>query len=166
MVSNHYSRAGPVFNGVDVEGTNPGPLSSDTTTAVDPENERLDSICETDSYGIKILYSQPSASLDIVFVHGLTGSAYSTWFHEDGGKHWPRDLIKNDISDARVMTFGYDADVARFWGQAAQDGISGYANDLLGKLARKRQRVVGGSISLPTSSNTFPLAVFPKVQLP
>jgi len=123
------------------EGMNPGPLSSDAISATDPENEVLDSIRETDSYGIKILYNPSSAILDIVFVHGLTGSAFSTWFHEDSSKHWPRDLVKNDISDARVMTFGYDADVARFWGQAAQDGISGYANDLLGKLARKRQRV-------------------------
>ncbi|KAL1597940.1 hypothetical protein SLS60_008428 [Paraconiothyrium brasiliense] len=38
------------------------------------------------------------------------------------------------------MTFGYDADIVNFWGQAAQDGISGYAKDLLGKLSRKRQQ--------------------------
>jgi len=118
------------------------PLSSGSISTAAPAKDLPESIEETDSYGIKILYNPSSAIVDIVFVHGLTGSAYSTWFDENSSKHWPRDLIKDDISDARVMTFGYDADVVRFWGQAAQDGISGYANDLLGKLARKRQRVV------------------------
>jgi hypothetical protein len=116
-----------------------GSQASGITPAEDPE---VDSIGENDSLGIKILYNPPRANLDVVFVHGLTGSAYSTWLHKGNGTHWPRDLIKDDIKDARVMTFGYDADVARFWHQTAQDGISGYANDLLGKLARKRQGVV------------------------
>lgn len=116
-----------------------GSQASGTASADDPA---VDSIAENDSLGIKILYNPPYANLDVVFVHGLTGSAYSTWLHEGSGTHWPRDLIKDDIKDARVMTFGYDADVVRFWHQTAQDGISGYANDLLGKLARKRQGVV------------------------
>jgi len=115
---------------------------SDATPATDPQNDELDAICEKDSYGIKVLYNPPSAGLDIVFVHGLTGSAYSTWYHEEGSKHWPRDLLKSDISDARVMTFGYDADITHFWKEAVQDGISGYADDLLGKLSRKRRHVV------------------------
>ena len=123
-------------------------ISSDAISA-DPGNEVFDRIGKTDNYGIKILHDPSSAVLDIVFVHGLTGSAYSTWLHEDSGRHWPRDIIKNDISDARIMTFGYDADVVHCWGQAAQDGISGYAKDLLGKLARKRQHVVGVSVSSP-----------------
>jgi hypothetical protein len=126
------------------EGTNSGSLSSDA----DPGNKGFDRIEKTDNYGIKILHDSVSAILDIVFVHGLTGSAYSTWFHEDSGKHWPRDFIKNDISDARVMTFGYDTgtDASCLWGQG---GISGHAKDLLGKLARKRQQVVGVSVSSP-----------------
>lgn len=104
--------------------------------------ETSDIIRESDNYGIKILVNPPSTVLDIVFIHGLTGSAYSTWLHEGSSTHWPRDLIKHDMNAARVMTFGYDADIVRFWGQAAQDGISGYANDLLGKLARKRKTAV------------------------
>jgi hypothetical protein len=108
----------------------------------DSESTGVDSIDENDSYGIKILYYPSPAAIDIVFIHGLTGNAYSTWLHKSTNIHWPRDLIKDDITDARVMTFGYDVDVAHFWGQVAQDGISGYARDLLGKLARKRQSVV------------------------
>jgi hypothetical protein len=103
----------------------------------------LGTLSETDNYGVKVLFNPSSPVIDVVFIHGLTGSAYSTWLHKDSGVHWPRDLMKSDLSHARIMTFGYDGDIARFWGQAAQDGISGYANDLLGKLARKRLSAVG-----------------------
>jgi hypothetical protein len=98
-------------------------------------------IGKEDNYGIKVLYSSASAVIDIVFIHGLTGSAYTTWLHEESGRHWPRDLLKNDFNDARIMTFGYDADVVNFWGHAALEGISGYANDLLGCLAGCREGV-------------------------
>jgi hypothetical protein len=122
--------------------------SKSTTTSAeadaDPESTRVDSIDEEHSRGIKILYNPSQATVDIVFIHGLTGNANSTWLHKKSNIHWPRDLIKEDIANARVMTFGYDVDVARFWGQVAQDGISGYAKDLLGKLARKRTSVVCG----------------------
>jgi hypothetical protein len=136
------ARVDSIIYAIDREPTNCSLQSDGPDFTASHESSAIDIIGEKDSYGIKVLYSPPSAVLDIVFVHGLTGSAYSTWLHKGSGKHWPRDLIKNDIEDARVMTFGYDADVARFWGQAAQDGISGYANDLLGKLARKRKSVV------------------------
>jgi hypothetical protein len=126
-------------------------LTSTTGGAdADPESARVDSVDEidsidkNDSYGIKVLYSPSQAAVDIVFIHGLTGNAYSTWLHKDTKIHWPRDLIKEDITDARVMTYGYDVDVALSWGQVAQDGISGYARDLLGQLTRKRRSVVCG----------------------
>jgi hypothetical protein len=115
------------------------------------ESSILDNLSETDNYGVKVLFNPPSPVIDVVFIHGLTGSAFSTWLHRDSGTHWPRDLVKSDLSHARIMTFGYDADIARFWGQAAQDGISGYANDLLGKLARKRL----SAVSRPSVSQLF-----------
>ena len=103
-----------------------------------PGNSSAERFEGNDSYGIKLHYDPPSAVVDIVFVHGLTGNAYTTWFHTGSGVHWPRDLVKGDIVDARVMTFGYDADVVNFWTHAAQDGVSGFANDLLGSLAGYR----------------------------
>jgi hypothetical protein len=119
-------------------------LSSD---AISAEPGNVDKIGETNDYEIKTLRDPSSAVLDIVFVHGLTGSAYSTWLHEDSGKYWPRDLIKNDISDARVMTFGYNRDASHFW---RQDGISNHAEILLRKLAiMKRKDVVGVLVSSP-----------------
>ncbi|OCL05154.1 hypothetical protein AOQ84DRAFT_267931, partial [Glonium stellatum] len=90
--------------------------------------------------GIKLHYDPPSALIDIVFIHGLTGNAYTTWLHKSG-VHWPRDLLKEDLADARVITFGYDADVVNFWKHAAQDGVSGFANDLLGSLVGCRMGI-------------------------
>ncbi|KAI9793032.1 MAG: hypothetical protein M1816_000930 [Peltula sp. TS41687] len=121
-----------------------GGALENTASVVIPEaaTTDVDDIGEENSYGMRVLYNPPFAVLDIVLVHGLTGSAYTTWLHEESDVHWPRDLLKNDMADARIMTFGYDADVVNFWTHAAQDGISGYANDLLGSLAGCRGDVI------------------------
>lgn len=92
-------------------------------------------LTEDNSLGIKVLSRPPHAYVDIVFIHGLTGNAHRTWFDKESGMHWPHDLLSHSLTGARIMTFGYDADVARFFGAAALDGIAGYANDLLGCLA-------------------------------
>ena len=64
------------------------------------------------NYGINILDDGgPEADMDIVFVHGLTENAYDTWFHRDAGVHWPSELLKEDVSDSRILSFGYDADI-------------------------------------------------------
>ena len=49
------------------------------------------------------------ASVDIVAVHGLGGHQYDTWTH-DNGIMWLRDLLPQDIPNARVMTWGYDSE--------------------------------------------------------
>ncbi|KAK2686835.1 hypothetical protein QWA68_014728 [Fusarium oxysporum] len=116
----------------------PSGVTADPTT-IDGESTSTDNLTEKDSYGIKILHNPVSAFVDIIFVHGLTGNAHKTWLDKDSRVHWPQDLLKLDLEDARIMTFGYDADVANFLTQAAQDGISGYANDLLGGLAGRRE---------------------------
>lgn len=46
----------------------------------------------------------------IVAVHGLGGHPFRTWTHKNQCC-WPRDLLSVDIPDARIMTFGYDANV-------------------------------------------------------
>ncbi|KAJ4352526.1 uncharacterized protein N0V89_007875 [Didymosphaeria variabile] len=114
-------------------------ISPQRNDALPPADDGVGSFSKEDSLGLKVLYNPASAALDFIFVHGLTGSAYSTWLYEDTNTHWPRDLIMKDIGNARILAFGYDANIVNFWDQAAQDGISGYAKDLLGKLWRKRQ---------------------------
>ena len=80
------------------------------------------------------------ASVDIVFVHGLTGNAYNTWLHKDARVHWPSELLRQDIPDARILSFGYDADIVNFWNPASNSRLSSHAENLVGDLVRKRER--------------------------
>jgi hypothetical protein len=76
----------------------------------------------------------------IVFVHGLTGSTYGTWLNTQTGVHWPSALLAYDIGDARILTFDYDANVTHFWSPTSQNRINDHAENMLGALARLRER--------------------------
>lgn len=93
------------------------------------------------NYGVTVLHDGgQDASVDIVFVHGLTGNAYNTWLHEDSKVHWPRDLLKHEIPRSRVVTFGYDADIVNFWNPASKSRLSNHAENMVGDLVRRRER--------------------------
>jgi hypothetical protein len=36
----------------------------------------------------------------------------STWTNSETKKCWPKDFLPKDIPEARIMTFGYNADAA------------------------------------------------------
>ena len=67
--------------------------------------------------------------------------------HQDSGKNiaaksntffWPQSLPEV-CTRARVMTFGYDSDITKFFGGAAnKNTFYDHAGDLLGALVRKR----------------------------
>ncbi|MCJ1334324.1 hypothetical protein MMC10_011032 [Thelotrema lepadinum] len=103
------------------------------------------------SYGIKVRY-EPSVEknlvADIVFIHGLIGSADSTWTTEKGDVHWPSQLLCHDSADARISTFGYDADVVSLWNPVSQNRISNHAENLLGSLSRLRERTETDDIKI------------------
>ncbi len=42
--------------------------------------------------------------ISIVFVHGIRGGSHRTW--SQNGVLWPRDLLAEDIPNARIMTVG------------------------------------------------------------
>ena len=48
---------------------------------------------------------------DVIAIHGLGGSAYTTWTHENGVL-WLRDFAPNEFPGARIYTFGYDSGFA------------------------------------------------------
>lgn len=75
--------------------------------------------------------------VDIVFVHGLRGGCVTTW--SKGEVCWPRDLLKEEIPDARVITWGYDSKVANLLTYASHESIFGHAERLLADLARLRR---------------------------
>jgi hypothetical protein len=91
-----------------------------------------------ETYGLQILYKPPTPIVDIIFIHGLTGSSYSTWLQKDSNIYWPVHLLSKDIPDARIMAFGYDADVAKLLGPVSQNRLADHARGLLEGLAVQR----------------------------
>lgn len=84
-------------------------------------------ISEGANYGLITLYEpdEPNDALvDIVFIHGLGGNSFTTWLHKDSRVHWPSQLLKNDVPQARILIFGYDASVTSFWGGASQNRLA------------------------------------------
>lgn len=135
----------------------PEPSSSQTTTPQDPHVESSQTITspaptaiETpgslalirkgQNYGINQLYIGTKASVDIVFVHGLTGNSYNTWLHQGTEVHWPSDLLKQDIPDSRILSFGYDADIVNLWNPTSVSRLSNHAERMVGDLVRIRER--------------------------
>jgi len=76
-------------------------------------------------------------SCSIVFVHGLNGHPEETWKHFTTDFLWPWE-IQNHVSDARVMLFGYDADISPQLGTNLIR-IRSLAEALLSGLVNKRQ---------------------------
>ena len=77
----------------------------------------------------------------IVAIHGLGGYVYTSW--KDRGKIWLRDFGPAQISNARVISFGYDSLVASSKSVA---GIEDFAADLLNRLNDERTTAQVGVI--------------------
>ena len=105
-------------------------------------------ICDDDGVGPLVLVDNicgdcagaSARGTDIVFVHGLRGARMKTW--SKGLICWPRDLLGKDLNEVRVVTWGYDANIANPFSPASQESIFGHANTLLGDLARLREGIV------------------------
>jgi hypothetical protein len=70
----------------------------------------------------------------IVMVHGLDGNRLRTWTKDN--IFWPRDLLPRKISNARIMTFGYNANLAKNYSTLS---IRDHATKLLASLRDKRE---------------------------
>ncbi|CCA69904.1 related to LipA and NB-ARC domain protein-Aspergillus clavatus, partial [Serendipita indica DSM 11827] len=82
------------------------------TALADPESGRPSiskSESKIDDLGFLELASGTNPVVDIVAIHGLEGHREKTWSTEDGTL-WLRDFLPTDISNARVLSYGYDAD--------------------------------------------------------
>lgn len=60
------------------------------------------------AFGLKILAQGSSPNIDIVAVHGLNGHRETTWTAKNG-KLWLKDLLPAKIPNARILSWGYDA---------------------------------------------------------
>ncbi|KAL4783349.1 hypothetical protein BJX76DRAFT_330123 [Aspergillus varians] len=88
--------------------------------------------------GLRLLYTHPTASVDFILVHGLTGRPFESWADEKAGVYWPVHLLPKDFPEARVLSFGYDADVARFLAPVGQCNLREHATSLLNDIAAFR----------------------------
>ncbi|SLM33335.1 P-loop containing nucleoside triphosphate hydrolase [Lasallia pustulata] len=89
---------------------------------------------------LKVLVSPQDPDVDIIAVHGLNPTntefhAEATWTVED--KLWLRDFLPPQLPSARVLLFGYNANVAF---ETSQAGVREQAINLLNRLASKREQ--------------------------
>lgn len=70
-------------------------------------------------------------------MHGLTGNRDTTWTHKNG-VFWPRQLGE-DLKTARIMTFGYDADVVKLWGMAGSNNLRNHGKNLAFAVSDRRR---------------------------
>lgn len=94
---------------------------------------------KTFPYGIKTLHSPENGTIDVVFVHGLTGNRDKTWTAQDASEPWPKTLLPSRLPTARILTFGYDTYVADWRGVVSQNRITNHTWNLLTSLALHRE---------------------------
>ncbi|RSL37906.1 hypothetical protein CEP53_015375, partial [Fusarium sp. AF-6] len=128
-----------------------GTSSAQTNALPEPERASITpkSIRKGANLGLEVLYEPPDGlvpAVDIIFVHGLTGNSYGTWCSDE--VHWPSDLLKVDIPDARILSFGYDADVVGWWSPTSNNRIGNHAENLLGRVTRLREKTTSEGRSL------------------
>lgn len=71
----------------------------------------------------------------IVAVHGLNGDPTNTWKHSNN-HFWLQESLPLDIKGARVLNYGYNADVV--FGNSTADVLD-HAKSLLGSLIDERE---------------------------
>jgi hypothetical protein len=86
----------------------------------------------------------------IVFVHGLRGHRRHTWTKDD--VCWPQELLSKEsaMSQTRILTFGYDANVIGLTGSASLNSLFEHSINLLNELSRKRKDAVSLTHNLQT----------------
>jgi hypothetical protein len=97
------------------------------------------------------------ALCSIVFVHGLNGHREETWTAPGQTEPWPKTLLPEEITDARILTFGYDASVVDWKGVVGMSRIANHASNLLNALAsfRDKDDTVGFALNTRTAQRSY-----------
>ncbi|KFY07934.1 hypothetical protein V492_06687 [Pseudogymnoascus sp. VKM F-4246] len=92
---------------------------------------------QSEELGLSIHFNSENPAVDIVAIHGLNSSPSKAWTHQNG-KRWVSDpeFLETITTDARVMTFGYNANV---FGDITRGRIVDHARGLLEALCYERR---------------------------
>jgi hypothetical protein len=71
-----------------------------------------------------------------VFIHGLHGGRTKTWTKNE--TLWPAELLPKETPSARILTYGYDANVVHFWSRPAENRIDAFSNAFFSQLTNNR----------------------------
>jgi hypothetical protein len=98
-----------------------------------------------------VLHDCSDATVDICFVHGLTGDRESTWSTAPEQPPWPKTLLPPRLEKACILTYGYDAYLVRISAPSSNRLID-HARNLLNDLTVDRAAsilLVGSVMSDP-----------------
>ncbi|KXX73079.1 Protein SERAC1 [Madurella mycetomatis] len=115
---------------------NPTPPNPPSPAITDPgpsESHQIPSFPD----GVKILHDCSDATVDVCFVHGLTGNRESTWTARGQSAPWPQTLLPSKLNRARILTYGYDAYMVRK-GVSGLNRLIDHATNLLNDLTTDR----------------------------
>jgi hypothetical protein len=106
--------------------------------------------------GLRVLHEPREVTnvttVNVVFVHGLGGSATETWTHTPSNTFWPTLLHEDDgFENVRVSTFGYDANFGNIFSPKNALDISDFAKQLLDALDLQYGKY--GDVSIPRAFN-------------
>lgn len=80
-----------------------------------------------------------SDETSIIAVHGLGGHPINTWTSKQTELSWLRDLLPKHLPRARILSYGYDADVVAVLGKTSSDRILQHAQTMCAQLAADRE---------------------------
>ena len=96
---------------------------------------------EINRYSLTQIHApEGGGKVDVVFVHGLNGDPEKTWTAEKSRIFWPSMLLPPVLEEqkARILVYGYDADVTSFTGSTSKEKIHNHAEHLVAALAANR----------------------------
>ena len=74
----------------------------------------------------------------IVAVHGLNETSSTAWTDPETNILWLRDLLPQDLHQARILSFGYRADASSFFAGNGSEVVDGIAETLVQNLESHR----------------------------
>lgn len=91
-------------------------------------------------FGLTEVYCPNDPEVDVILIHGLNGHPHDTWTTKNPEVFWPEQLLPHNLKkeQARVLVYGYDADVTSFMGGTSKDKIHNHAENLVAKLYANR----------------------------